>query len=62
MPRFDTVQVCVDVDGSGQTASMGELHCQRSGASEIFSFEYDKHWLARSRSNTMAAAERSKPI
>jgi hypothetical protein len=27
-----------------------------------YSFEYDKHWLARSKSNTMAAAERSKPI
>ena len=47
MPRFDTVQVCVDVDGSGQTAFMGELHCQQSGSGEIFSFEYDKHWLAR---------------
>jgi hypothetical protein len=31
-------------------------------AREIFSFEYDKHWLAGRRSNTMAAAERSKPI
>ena len=47
MPRFDTVQVCVDVDGSGQTALMGELHYQQSGSGEIFSFEYDKHWLAR---------------
>jgi serine/threonine-protein kinase HipA len=47
MPRFDTVQVCVDVEGSGQTALMGELHCQQSGAGEIFSFEYDKHWLVR---------------
>jgi serine/threonine-protein kinase HipA len=26
---------------------MGELHCQQSGAGEIFSFEYDKHWLVR---------------
>ena len=47
MPRFDTVQVCVDFDGSGQTALMGPLHCQQSGSGEIFSFEYDKHWLAR---------------
>ena len=47
MPRFDTVQVCVDVEGSGQTALMGELHSQQSGAGEIFSFEYDKHWLVR---------------
>ena len=47
MPRFDTVQVCVDVGGSGQTALMGQLRCQQSGCGEIFSFEYDKHWLAR---------------
>jgi serine/threonine-protein kinase HipA len=47
MPRFDTVQVCLDVGGSGQTALMGQLHCQQSGSGEIFSFEYDKHWLAR---------------
>ena len=47
MPRFDTVQVCVDVGGSGQTALMGQLHCQQSGSGEIVSFEYDKHWLAR---------------
>ena len=47
MTRFDTVQVCVDPDGSAQTALMGELHCQQSGTGEIFSFEYDKHWLAR---------------
>jgi serine/threonine-protein kinase HipA len=26
---------------------MGELHCQQSGSGEIFSFEYDKLWLAR---------------
>ena len=47
MPRFDTVQVYVDVDGSAQSALMGELHCQQSGSGEIFSFEYDKLWLAR---------------
>ena len=47
MPRFDTVQVCVDVGGSGQTALMGQLHCLQSGSGEIFSFEYDKRWLAR---------------
>jgi serine/threonine-protein kinase HipA len=47
MPRFDTVQVYVDVDGNGQSALMGELHCQQSGSGEIFSFEYDKLWLAR---------------
>lgn len=47
MPRFDTVQVCVDIDGSGQMAPMGELHCQQSGSGEMFSFEYDKHWLVR---------------
>lgn len=47
MPRFDTVQVYVDVDGSGQSALMGELHSQQSGSGEIFSFEYNKGWLER---------------
>lgn len=47
MPRFDTVQVDVDVDGSGRSALMGELHCQQSGSGEIFSFEYNKGWLER---------------
>ncbi len=26
---------------------MGTLHCQRAGAGEIFSFEYDRSWLRR---------------
>lgn len=47
MPRFDTVQVDVDVDGSGRSALMGELHCQQSGSGEVFSFGYNKGWLER---------------
>ena len=47
MARFDTVQVHLDLNRSGQSALMGELHCQQSGAGEIFSFKYDESWLAR---------------
>jgi serine/threonine-protein kinase HipA len=47
MPRFDTVQVHVDLDRFGQPALMGDLHCQQSGAGEIFSFKYDESWLTR---------------
>src|SRR3984957_1260993 len=47
MPRFDTVQVCLDVGGSGQTALMGQLHCQQSGSGEIFSFKNGRAWLER---------------
>jgi len=47
MPRFDTVQVYVDLARFGQPVWMGDLHCQQSGAGEIFSFQYDKSWLTR---------------
>jgi serine/threonine-protein kinase HipA len=47
MARFDTVQVWVDLDHFAQPVLMGLLHCQRSGAGEIFSFEYKRSWLER---------------
>jgi len=47
MSRFDTVQVHVDLENSGQPILMGELHCQQSRNDEIFSFTYDGTWLAR---------------
>jgi serine/threonine-protein kinase HipA len=42
MLRFDTVQVYVDLEHSGQLAVMGDLHCQQSHTGEIFSFNYDE--------------------
>jgi serine/threonine-protein kinase HipA len=45
MARFDTVQVWVDLHQFEQPVLMGTLHCQSSGAGEIFSFEYDPSWL-----------------
>ena len=42
------VEVCVELEQSGSAAEpalMGALHCQQSGATEIFSFEYDRSWL-----------------
>jgi serine/threonine-protein kinase HipA len=47
MARFDTVQVCVDLDRYEQPVLMGSLHCQTSGAGEIFSFHYDRSGLER---------------
>lgn len=46
MSRFDTVHVYADIEHFGQPALMGELHCQQSRSGEIFSFSYDKAWLA----------------
>ena len=40
-----TVQVCVDLERFEAPVLMGALHCQQSGAGEIFSFEYDRSWL-----------------
>jgi serine/threonine-protein kinase HipA len=45
MPRFDTVEVCIDLERFGHPVLMGLLHRQQSGSGEIFSFEYDKAWL-----------------
>jgi hypothetical protein len=46
MSRFDTVHVYADQERFRQLALMGELHCQQSRAGEIFSFNYDRTWLA----------------
>ena len=40
-----TVQVCVDLERFEAPVLMGALHCQQSGAGEIFSIEYDRSWL-----------------
>src|SRR4051794_1754786 len=45
MARFDTVQVCADLEGFKEPAPMGSLHCQNAGSGEIFSFEYERSWL-----------------
>ena len=45
MARFDTVQVCLDLERFVHPALMGVLHCQSSGTGEIFSFEYERAWV-----------------
>lgn len=45
MAGLNTVQVCVDLNRSGEPALMGALHCQNAGGGEIFSFEYEQTWL-----------------
>ena len=47
MSLLHTVQVCVDGESLTTPALMGTLHCQRTGAGEIFSFDYDRSWLRR---------------
>ena len=48
MAALNTVQVCVDRESPTVSPTpMGTLHCQRAGAGEIFSFEYDRSWLRR---------------
>ncbi len=47
MARFDTVQVCLDLERFERPVLMGALHCQSSGAGGIFSFEYSREWLDR---------------
>jgi serine/threonine-protein kinase HipA len=46
MSRLDTVHVYADLERFRQPALMGELHCQQSRSGEIFSFNYDRTWLA----------------
>lgn len=46
MSRFDTVHIYADLERFRQPALMGELHCQQSRSGEIFSFNYDRTWLA----------------
>ena len=43
MARFDTVQVCLDLERFKQPALMGALHCQSSGAGEIFPSSMSAH-------------------
>jgi serine/threonine-protein kinase HipA len=46
MSRLDAVDVYADIEHSGQPTLMGALHCQPGRSGEIFSFSYDKAWLA----------------
>ncbi|HET6215659.1 MAG TPA: HipA domain-containing protein [Acidobacteriaceae bacterium] len=45
MAGLDTVEVYADLEKFDQPALMGNLHCQRSGKGELFSFEYTRMWL-----------------
>jgi serine/threonine-protein kinase HipA len=47
MARFETVEVYLDIEQFEQPVPMGVLHCQGSGAGEVFSFEYHRRWLDR---------------
>lgn len=47
MANLDSVEVHVDLEIMAEPALMGTLHRQRSGKGELFSFEYDKTWIAR---------------
>lgn len=45
MGDLRTAEVYVDLKGFGAPVLMGQLHCQRSGKGELFSFEYARAWL-----------------
>lgn len=47
MAAIQTVEVYLDADQMAGPVLMGTLHCQRSGKGELFSFKYDKAWIAR---------------
>jgi serine/threonine-protein kinase HipA len=47
MAGMETVEVYLDADQMAGPNLMGTLHCQRSGKGELFSFKYDKTWIAR---------------
>jgi serine/threonine-protein kinase HipA len=47
MAGIDTVEVYLDADQMTEPNLMGTLHCQLSGRGELFSFRYDKAWIAR---------------
>ena len=47
MAGIETVEVYVDADQMTEPHLMGTLHCQLSGRGELFSFRYDKTWIAR---------------
>jgi serine/threonine-protein kinase HipA len=46
MLKLDAVHVCVDLEPFAQPRVMGTLRRQRARAGEVFSFEYDRAWLA----------------
>jgi hypothetical protein len=45
--RQRSVQVYVDVDGTGGPTLMGTLHAQTAGRQEVFSFEYAPEWVGK---------------
>jgi serine/threonine-protein kinase HipA len=47
MAGIETVEVYLDADQMTEPHFMGTLHCQLSGRGELFSFRYDKSWIAR---------------
>ena len=47
MAGIETVEVYLDADQMTEPRFMGTLHCQLSGRGELFSFRYDKTWIAR---------------
>ena len=47
MAGMETVEVYLDLTKMAEPALMGTLHCQRSGKGELFSFKYDRAWIAR---------------
>lgn len=47
MASMETVEVYLDLAKMAEPALMGTLHCQRSGKGELFSFKYDRAWIAR---------------
>lgn len=47
MAGIETVEVYLDGDQTEVPSLMGTLHCQPSGKGELFSFKYDKAWIAR---------------
>jgi serine/threonine-protein kinase HipA len=47
MAAIETVEVYLDADQMEVPSLMGALHRQPSGKGEVFSFEYDKAWIAR---------------
>src|ERR1039458_3916506 len=47
MAGIETVEVYLDADQMEVPSLMGTLNCQPSGKGELFSFKYDKSWIAR---------------
>lgn len=47
-PRRDIVEVCIDLERFGGPVAMGNLRRQSGRSGEVFSFEYEPSWLARS--------------